>query len=174
MTNKTYRRWRVTAQSTWKKSVARIVAACARRNFRQVVSVRRLGAGGIFSVLRTRRIVDALTRWPSLSSSPWILLVSPVVILGGEPLDQRGDLGADRRPSHPVRVGPLAGDQAAVPAQDGAGGDQAMRPQPCWQEPDQCGEDCAVGPVEPGPGIGAAQHGDLLPQYAQLGVLGGR
>ena len=57
-------------------------------------------------------MVDALTRWPSLSSSPWILLVSPVVILGGEPLDQRGDLGADRRPSHPVRVGPLAGDQA--------------------------------------------------------------
>ena len=30
------------------------------------------GAGGIFSALRTRRIVEALTRWPSLSSSPWI------------------------------------------------------------------------------------------------------
>jgi hypothetical protein len=29
-------------------------------------------AGGIFSVLRTRRIVDAPTRWPSLNSSPWI------------------------------------------------------------------------------------------------------
>src|ERR1017187_3581550 len=28
----------------------------------------------IFSALRTRRMVDALTRWPSLSSSPWILL----------------------------------------------------------------------------------------------------
>jgi hypothetical protein len=50
-----------------------MVAACACRNFRQVVSVRRLGAGEIFSALRTRRIVDALTRWPSLSSSPWIL-----------------------------------------------------------------------------------------------------
>ena len=34
----------------------------------------RWGAGGIFSALRTRRIVDALTRWPTLSSSPWILL----------------------------------------------------------------------------------------------------
>src|ERR1039457_6011001 len=33
-----------------------------------------LGAGGIFSALRTRRIVDALTRWPTLSNSPWILL----------------------------------------------------------------------------------------------------
>jgi hypothetical protein len=36
------------------------------------LSVRRPGAGGIFSAVRTRRIVDALTRWPSLSSSPWI------------------------------------------------------------------------------------------------------
>jgi hypothetical protein len=39
-------------------------------------------------------------------------LISPAVVLGGEPLDERGDLGADRRPSCPVRVGPLAGDQA--------------------------------------------------------------
>jgi hypothetical protein len=46
MTNGQYRRWRVTAQSTWKKSVASIVAACAWRNFRHVVSVWRLGAGG--------------------------------------------------------------------------------------------------------------------------------
>ena len=50
-------------------------------------------------------------------------LVPPAVVLGGEPLDQRGDLGADRRPSFRLRVGPPAGDQAAVPAQDGAGGD---------------------------------------------------
>ena len=34
--------------------------------------MRRLGAGGIRSALRTRRIVDAPTRWPSVSSSPWI------------------------------------------------------------------------------------------------------
>jgi hypothetical protein len=27
---------------------------------------------GILRVLRTRRMVDALTRWPSFSSSPWI------------------------------------------------------------------------------------------------------
>jgi hypothetical protein len=49
-------------------------------------------------------------------------LMSPAVVLGGEPLDERGDLGADRRPSCPVLLGPLAVDQAAVPAQDGAGG----------------------------------------------------
>jgi hypothetical protein len=39
-------------------------------------------------------------------------LVSPTWVLGGEPLDQHGDLGADRGSSCPVRAGPLAGDQA--------------------------------------------------------------
>ena len=38
---------------------------------------------------------------------PWILLVSPAIALGGEPLDPRGGLGADWRPSHPVQVGQL-------------------------------------------------------------------
>ena len=44
---------------------------CACRNC-QVVSVCRCGAGGIFSAFSTLRIVDALTRWPGFSSSPWI------------------------------------------------------------------------------------------------------
>jgi len=54
-----------------------------------------------------------------------------------------------------------------------AGGDQPVRSQPPGQEPDQRGEDRAVGPVRPGPRMGAAQHGDLVPQHEQLGVLGG-
>jgi hypothetical protein len=66
------------------------------------------------------------------------------------------------------------GDQALVPPQDGAVGDQAMHPQSSRQEPDQRGEDRAVGPVQPWPGMGPAQHGDLVPQDEQLGVLGGR
>jgi hypothetical protein len=37
-------------------------------------------------------------------------LVSPSVVLDGQPFDQRGDLGADRGPSRPVRVGPVAGN----------------------------------------------------------------
>jgi hypothetical protein len=48
------------------------VAAWARRNCRQLMSVCRFGAGGIRRNRSTRRMVDALTRWPSLSSSPWI------------------------------------------------------------------------------------------------------
>src|ERR1022692_5176598 len=98
-----------------------MVAAWECRNRRQVVSVLRFGAGGIRSALRTRRTAGVLARWPGLSSSPLDPLVPPAVVLGGEPLDQRGDLGADRRPSRPVRGGPFAGDQAAVAGQDGAG-----------------------------------------------------
>jgi hypothetical protein len=74
ITKKQYRRFSVTAQSMWKKPAASIVAACACRNVRQVVSASRLGAGGIFRALRIRRMADALTRWPTFSSSPWILL----------------------------------------------------------------------------------------------------
>jgi hypothetical protein len=55
-----------------KKSTASMPLACARRNARHVVSVARSGAGGTRRVLRTRRIVEALTWWPSLPSSPWI------------------------------------------------------------------------------------------------------
>ena len=40
--------------------------------------------------------------------------------------------------------------------------------------PDQRGEDRSVGPVQPGPGLGAAQPGDLVPQHQQLRVLGRR
>src|SRR5437764_1036003 len=72
MTNRQYSRCRVIAQSTWKKSVASIVDTWVSRNCRHAMSERRSGAGGIFSAVRTRRMVDAPTRWPSLSSSPWI------------------------------------------------------------------------------------------------------
>ncbi len=83
-------------------------------------------------------------------------------------------VSAQHRPPRPVGIGPLAGDEAAVPAQDDTWGDQPVSTQPCRQEPDQRGEDGAVCPVEPGPGIRAAQDGDLVPQHKQLGVLGGR
>jgi hypothetical protein len=58
-----------------------------------------------------------------------------------------------------------------MPPQDGTGGDQAVCSQLRWQIPDQRGHDGSVGPVEPGPGIGAAQCGDLVPQHQQFGVL---
>lgn len=50
-----------------------------------------------------------------------------------------------------------------MPPQDGAAGDQPVYPQPCWHEADERGGDRVVCPVEPGPGMGAAQHGDFVP-----------
>ena len=49
-----------------------------------------------------------------------------------------------------------------MPPQDGTWGDQPVHPQPWRQEPDERGEDGTVGPVQAGPRIGAAQHGDLV------------
>jgi len=118
-----------------------------------------------------RRCADPVAELEQLALNP---LVSPAVVLGGELFDQRGDLNADRRPAHPVRVAPLPGDQAAVPPQDGAWGNQPVHPQPSRQQADQRSENRAVGPVQPGSGIGAAQHDDLVPQHEQFGVLGGR
>ncbi len=83
-------------------------------------------------------------------------LVSPRAVLGGELLDERGDLGAGRRSSRVVRVGPLLSDQAAMPPQDGAGRDQPVRPEPSGQLPDQRGQHRPAGPVQPGARIAPA------------------
>ena len=64
----------MSAQSTWKKSTANMLEAYVRRNCRQLVSVCRTGAGGMRWRVKIRRIVDAPTRWPSLSNSPWSLM----------------------------------------------------------------------------------------------------
>jgi len=99
-------------------------------------------------------------------------LVSPAVVLGGESPDELSDLCADWRSARAARIGPLLGHQATVPPQDGTRGDEPVCPQLPRQEPDQRGHDGSVGPVEPGSGIGTAQHGDLVPKHQQLRVLG--
>jgi hypothetical protein len=85
-------------------------------------------------------------------------LVSPAVVLGGEPPDERGDLCADWRSSRAARIGPLPGDQATMPLKDGTRGDQPMYPQLHWQVPDQRGHDGSVGPVQPGSGMDADER----------------
>ena len=60
-----------------------------------------------------------------------------------------------------------------MPAQDRVRGDQAMATQRSGQPPDERGEHGPVCPVQAGSGVGAAEHGDLVPQHEQLDVLGG-
>jgi hypothetical protein len=123
----------------------------------------RFGAGGILRGLEDladRGGADPVAELDHLALDP---LIPPGAVLGGEALDQRGDLGADGRSSGAVRVGPFLSDQAVVPPQDGARRDQPVRPQPSGQLPDQRGQHRSVGPVQARPGLGAAQYGDLVP-----------
>ena len=75
-----------------------------------------------------RRIVDAPTRRPTFSSSPWMrLFIAPGRVLSRELLDQCCEFRIDGWASGAVRVGPLLRDEAAMPAQDGGRCDQPMR-----------------------------------------------
>ena len=109
-----FRAEQVTAQSTWQKSVASIVMpACAG-----TAATSRLCAAWAPGDLQCLEdpadggCADPVAELEQLTLDP---LVPQPLFLGGEPLDERGDLGADWRSSCPVRAGPLAGDQAAMP-----------------------------------------------------------
>jgi hypothetical protein len=78
----------------------------------------RVGAGGIFRVLRTGRMVDALTRVTELEQFALDPHVPPAVVLSGKPLDQRGDLSADRRPSDFWHAAGLMGPGSSLLLQD--------------------------------------------------------
>jgi len=83
-----------------------------------------------------------------------------------------GDRVIEGRTTGAVRVGPLLGHQAAVPAQDGGRGDQAMSAYHRRKVSDQRGEQGPVGPVQARPRIGSAQYGDLVAEDEQLKVFG--
>ena len=62
-----------------------------------------------------------------------------------------------------------------MPAQDRVRTDQTMATQRSRQPPNERGEHSPVCPVQVGSGVGAAEHGDLVPEDEQLDVLeGGR
>ena len=88
---------------------------------------------------------------------------------------QRADgLRRARPPGGAARVRPAPPDQVGVPAQQGArGDDQAQLAEvAAGQQPGQRGQDRPVGPGQPRcPGL-ALEHGDLVAQDEDLGVLG--
>jgi hypothetical protein len=81
----------VSAQSTWKKSQASMVAACARRNRRHVVWSWRTRAGGIpsrFEDPADRGGADLVTEAEQFSLDS---LVIPAGIVPSHPLNQGSD-----------------------------------------------------------------------------------
>jgi hypothetical protein len=78
-------------------------------------------------------------------------LVAPAGILGGQADDQLLQLLVERWASRSaVRVGPGAGDQSSVPAQQRVGLHKEARPAGAWQCPAERGEQNAVGGLQLG------------------------
>jgi hypothetical protein len=70
-----------------------------------------------------RRGADAVAELEQLALDPD---VSPARVLPGHPYHHGGEYGVDRWPSGPVGVGPSSADEASMPAQDRARGDEAV------------------------------------------------
>ena len=74
--------------------------------------------------------------------------------------------------THTLRVGPVSGDQPAVPGQQRSRRDDPMGPQRAGEQPGQGREDGAVRPGEARPGHLAAKYRDFMAQDENLDVLG--
>ena len=158
--------------STVKKSVATMPLAWARRNSVQVGPARR-GAGR--KPMASQDIGDAALgdRDAELLQLADDAQVAPAGVLPGQPDDQLDRLLRQGRASRSsVRVGPVPPDERPVPAQDRLGRDEERRPALPWHEPGQGGDECPVGPAEPGSCDLAAQDGQLVAEHQDLGVLG--
>jgi hypothetical protein len=101
-------------------------------------------------------------------------LVAPARVLSGKADDQLLDVLIERwTPTPAAGIGPGVGDQAAVPAQHGLGGDQEAGPVGSWQHAADRGEHGSIGRLQPRSMDLAAQHGELMAQHQDLEVLGG-
>ncbi len=101
-------------------------------------------------------------------------LVAPARVLLGEADDQLLHVLVERRSSwSATRVGPRAGDQPPVPAQQRLWGDQEAGPAGPGQRAADRGKQGAVGRLQLGSWNLAAEHGELLAQHQDLQVLGG-
>jgi hypothetical protein len=90
-------------------------------------------------------------------------------VLPGQPENKVTYLVTDRRTSGPVRVCPMPADQPAVPGQQRGRGDDPMPPQLARKGLNERGQHGPVWPGQARTPDWAAQHGDLVAQYQQLG-----
>jgi hypothetical protein len=95
-------------------------------------------------------------------------LVTPARVLAREPDDELADLAADGRAAGAARVGPVAGNNAPVPAQQSRGRQDESAPARAGQQPARGCEQKPVARAELGPTCLPAQHGKLVPQHDDL------
>ena len=142
--------------STWKKSTASAVGRLGAQELppaQVAAALRRRRDPGPLEDPADGRGGDPVAELAQLALDA---LVAPRGVVPGEPFDQRGDLVGQRRAAGAVRVGPLPGDQASVPAQNRRRGHQPVVLQRLRQQPDQRGQDRPVGPVQARPRVARA------------------
>jgi hypothetical protein len=101
-------------------------------------------------------------------------LIAPARIFPGQPDDQLLYIWVQRRPPGlAVRVGPCAGDQPPVPAQQRVGLHEKARPAFSGQRAAEGGEQGPVGGLQPGTWGVPTQGGELVAQDEDLQVLAG-
>jgi hypothetical protein len=100
-------------------------------------------------------------------------LVAPARVLPGQTDDQLLHLLVQRWPADPVWVGPRAGNQAPMPAQQRLWRHEEARPAGAGQHPADGGEQRPIGGLQPGTRGLAAQHRELVAQHQDLQVVGG-
>ena len=174
MTNRTWNR-RSSAVSTHAKSVATIALAWERMNSDQDGPVRSR-VGSMPAARRIFHTVDAATLWPRRRSSPWIAAVAPGRVLAGQSDDQSPEFGVDGWPSGCGGgwLGPVAGDESAVPSQHGLGANDQERGALAGtvHRRGENSEDRPVGVGELRSADLALQHEDLVAEGEDLGVAG--
>jgi hypothetical protein len=100
--------------------------------------------------------------------------ISPPGIFPSDAADQLDGLIEKGRTSRrTVRVGPVPADQCTVPTEDGLWPDEERAPALARHETSEEDDEGTVGPGEAGTGDLAAQHGQLVAEHEDLGVLGG-
>ena len=97
---------------------------------------------------------------------------SPLLV--SQALDECGDLGADRRSARPVRVGPLPVTSRRCHRRTVPGVTSRCALSFRGRSRISAARIARSAQSSLGRGMGAAQHGDLVPKHEQLGVLGGR
>src|ERR1035437_8159381 len=98
--------------------------------------------------------------------------ITPPGVLPSQVADQiHGLFGKTRTTWSAVRVGPALLDQRAVPSQDRLWADEERSPALPRNKTGQEGDNGTVGPSEAGTGELPVQHGQLVEQYEDLGVL---
>ena len=104
---------------------------------------------------------DAAIRWPySPGRGSWAEPGGPVSAAPQRKPehDQRHDARVHGRSAVSVGIGPSPADQPPVPTQQGVGRDQPANLREPGEQPDQSGEHCPVGPVQPRPGALPPKH----------------